>query len=274
MLDILLDFEQAAGQLSPVILTIPALVMVIPGLLMWLAGMGVRRIFLGCAGAVSGAALGLLFASSNLILVVVLIAGATVMAVLLERLFIPLFSGVLVAVIVLVLLSRGQVANGGHAATARQSPAPAESLPAALVQSARIVGGYAIDLANEARSICRSILPQHWVIAALAGAVFFLGGLALPRFACAWAFSTLGTMLIFTGMVIFLSYKGSAPISKMCQRGSYYGAVFGLMVALGTGEQLVLFRKAFRRKSHKQQETTEEPEKKEKNEKTQSWRGV
>jgi len=270
MIEILLDFERSAGQLSPVILAIPALLMVLPGLLMWLAGMGIRRIFLGTAGAVSGASCGFFFSGGNLLVTVAVTAGATAMAVLLERVFIPLVSGVLAVVIVLAVLCRGQVTDGDSAANVRTSPASVENLPAGIVQSVQILGGYAAALADEVKTAYQSIPAKYWTIGAVVGAIFVLGGLIAPRFACAWTFSTLGTMLIFAGMILLLSYRGSAPISKISQRGLYYGGVFGAMIVLGTGEQLLLFRKAFRAKLHKQQPAGEE---KQTEEGKAGWRG-
>jgi hypothetical protein len=47
-------------------------------------------------------------------------------------------------------------------------------------------------------------------------------------------------MLIFTGMISLVLYKGSMPISIIRDKYLYYAAVFGFMVVFGTFVQLVL----------------------------------
>ena len=47
-------------------------------------------------------------------------------------------------------------------------------------------------------------------------------------------------MLIFTGMISLVLYKGSLPISIIRYKFLYYAAVFGFMVVFGTFVQLLL----------------------------------
>jgi hypothetical protein len=52
--------------------------------------------------------------------------------------------------------------------------------------------------------------------------------------------ATLGTLLIFTGLVTLLIFKGSAPITLVQRQGAFYGIVLLGMAAFGTLEQLLL----------------------------------
>ncbi len=44
------------------------------------------------------------------------------------------------------------------------------------------------------------------------------------------------------GMILLLLYKGAMPASEIADKSSFYAAVFVVMVAFGTGEQLLLCR--------------------------------
>lgn len=80
---------------------------------------------------------------------------------------------------------------------------------------------------------------------------------------CIWALccATLGTMLIFAGMILLLLYKGAVPISHISSKQSFYTAVFITMTAFGTIEQLLLCRCLGEKLTRKKQtdKTKEEP---------------
>jgi len=73
---------------------------------------------------------------------------------------------------------------------------------------------------------------------------------------CIWALccATLGTMLIFAGMILLLLYKGAVPINHISSKQSFYTAIFIIMTAFGTIEQLLLCRRTGERLTRKNQE--------------------
>ena len=267
MLEVLKDFEQSAGQLSLIIIAIPALASVILGLLMWLGGLAFRRFLLGAAGALAGAACGFFAMGHNLIATVALTVIATIAAVALERLFLSVLAAVLAVVFVLGVLERPQAGMGQESVSSTQGSATKPITALSIAESAKTLRKYAVDLGSAARQTCRSIPGQHWAAAGLAGVVFLIAGLKLPRFAGAWAFSALGAAAIFAGIIVLLSYKGSTPISSIRERGPYYGAVFAAMAGLGTVEQLLLCKKPTRK-------TTNAKDSKNDEQKRKSWRGM
>jgi hypothetical protein len=86
---------------------------------------------------------------------------------------------------------------------------------------------------------------------ASAGVVSYAGGglvaviavvaaLAVSRLFIAVFSSSIGSAVIFTGMVILLFYKGSKPINCIAERPQFYVMVFAVMIIFGTIIQLIL----------------------------------
>ncbi len=272
MLEILKEFEQAAGELSPVIIAIPAIAMVIGGLLLWLAGLCLRRVLLAAAGAVIGAACGFFVIGRDLIVTAALTAVGSLVAVLLERLFIALLASIVAAAIVLAVLAKPQVDGTNTARQARSNHGTAGQAASNPSVSLEIIGGYVLEIGKAARRALTAIPIQHWAAAALAGVVFLVGGLILPRFGCAVGFSVVGTALIFAGIVLLLCYKGSTPVTAISARSSHYATVFAVMAGSGAVEQLLLCKKPFGKKKTSQKEETEQKD--ERSGRISKWRGM
>lgn len=73
----------------------------------------------------------------------------------------------------------------------------------------------------------------------LALAVIFVG-IALRRPVSAVACATVGTAVVFFGMVTLLLYKGSQPLTHICQKSGFYTTVAVCMVIFGTAAELLL----------------------------------
>jgi len=52
-------------------------------------------------------------------------------------------------------------------------------------------------------------------------------------------FSVLGTILLFTGQILLLSFKGSKPVDSISQKQNFFAAVFAAMIAFGTVCQIL-----------------------------------
>jgi len=101
-----------------------------------------------------------------------------------------------------------------------------------------------------------------WVIIAAITLTFFFSGFYSWRLSSALSCATLGVILTFTGMILLLLYKGSAPITGICRKVPFYGGIFIAMTAFGTVVQLLLCRRAEKRSIRKKQvEDKEEYEK-------------
>ena len=84
-------------------------------------------------------------------------------------------------------------------------------------------------------------MPAYsWLIMAALALVFIVAGSLLRQVTSALCYATLGTLLIFAGMILLLLYKGAMPISSVCQKHSFFLAVLAAMLTFGTTEQLLL----------------------------------
>lgn len=102
-------------------------------------------------------------------------------------------------------------------------------------------------------------------LAALTGAIVFviLATLLTSNFFLARLFSALcsataGTLLIFTGMILLLTYKGAKPFEYIYNK-NFLMVLLLAMVAFGTVEQMLLCRKS-QKKSVNKKEANEDKE--------------
>jgi ABC-type glucose/galactose transport system permease subunit len=111
---------------------------------------------------------------------------------------------------------------------------------------------YAVSFSNKIKYGCRQMPVYNWIIIAILAVTFIVAGFWLRRLTSALCCAALGTILIFSGMILLLSYKGSTPISRIADRIACYVTVFIAMIAFGTFEQLLLCRKTKKQPIEKQ----------------------
>lgn len=209
MLEILQNFERTGDQLSPTALIVLGMVCVLTGLFIWLGGLGFRKVLVAVAGVGGGAICGFLIAGRNVILAMVLATVAVVIAIILEKIFITIMSAAL----------------------------------AAFLGFAVLAGPYVED-AEGLKQTCSQMPLYSWVIISALIIIFIVAGFFFWRLTSALCCATLGTILVFAGMILLLSYKGSEPIGHISSAKPYYTIIFAAMVAFGTIEQLFLCRSA------------------------------
>jgi hypothetical protein len=210
MLEIALNFEEAAAGFEPMVLIVPGLLAVLAGLFIWLGGFGIRKVLVAVIGAVSGWACGFFMTGGHIILVVVFAVVAAVIAVMFEDVCMRILA---VAVAVVCGFS---VLAGPY-----------------------IKGSFTLAAIEQA---C-SLMPLFsWAVIAALAVIFIVGGIFFWRLTLALCCAALGTILIFAGMISLLLYKGAMPISNISSRLPFYGGVFMAMVAFGTLGQLLLCR--------------------------------
>lgn len=269
MLDILQNFEQASARFAPLVLIVPGLAAIAVGLFVWLCGLRFRRLLVSLLGAIGGAVCGFLLTGRNIVAAMVAAGVAALAAIIFARLLITILLAALVAILAFAVLlgpcikaaepvnppDQGQTANQGSTFTIRQS--------------IEILKAYAVDFSNKVKHACSQMPVYSWAIIAVLAVISIVAGFWLWRLASALCCAALGALLIFAGMILLLSYKGSAPITKIADKTSFYGTVFIAMTAFGTVEQLLLCRCAERRSSRKKQAIED---KQESEQTTRSWR--
>jgi len=246
MLEILQDFEQTATQFSPIVLIWPGLTVVLVGLFIWLGGLGFRRLLVAVAGAVSGGICGFFIVGRNIRVAIILAGVTAIIATIFERLFIAIMAAALAAVFGFAVLAVLYAENSKEVIPTNQSRTTVQSSTLSVYESIEIVKSYIADVSEKIKQTCSQMPVHSWPILLALVIIFVVAGFFLRRLASALCYSTLGTMLIFAGMILLLLHKGSLPISSIYSRPPFYGAVFVAMMGFGTIEQLVLCQRAKR----------------------------
>jgi hypothetical protein len=255
MVEIFQDFESALGgaKLSPIVLIVPGLAAGVVGLFLWLAGSALRRLLLALLGAIVGGICALILTGRNAIYTAASASIAALIAAILQRVSIAILVGGLAAVIGFAILAGPYVEPANKAVPVSTPGASEQGSTVSIGQSIETVRAQIVELANKIKRVCSQIPVYRWVIIAVLAVALMALGFWLWRFASALCFATFGTALIFSGMILLLLYKGSAPIGKMCNKAPFYQAVFVAMAAFGTFVQLLIFVRAKAKTASKKQ---------------------
>jgi hypothetical protein len=246
MLEVVEHFECVAVRLSPIVLVLPGLVLAVLGLFVWLGGLGFRRVLMGIVGTLFGGLGAFSLAKGNLIATVSAAMAWAFIGVIFQRFFAVVLLGLIGAVGAFLVLA--WPAPGAEPAMFSVGQAP-EGQALAAGESLEIVESHWLDLEEKVREAGREMVKARWALVALAALVMLGLGIALRRFGVALACATVGTVLVFVGLVLLLMFKGSEPVTYIESRPAFFGIVFACMVAFGTLEQFVLCRRAERREA-------------------------
>jgi hypothetical protein len=241
VLDVLNRFQNAALSFNPTMLVGPGLLCAVLGIIIWLAGTKFTRIIAMAVGFIGGAMGASYLISGHQVYAAILgaVIGALV-AFFIHR-FIAIIAGVAVFVIVglvFVLSSHfGDKVTGAHYPNS-------DSVPSKLspVQTAEQIKSYLASVTDQLFRLAKKLPLKAWPTFAAAAAALVVLGIFVRRLLIAFACSSLGTAMIFSGMFCLLLYKGSAPLTRVYERISFFSAVFAGMVVAGMITQLILCR--------------------------------
>lgn len=261
MLEIFQNFEQMSARFSPSVLIIPGVAAVLVGLFVWLGGLGLKRLLVAVAGAVTGGIFGFFVIGHNIISATVSAAIAVIIAIILERAFITILAAALAGAFGFAVLAGPYIENSQAANPTNQEELSAQTTTMSVDESIEQLKAYALDAGEKIKQTCSQMPVHKWGIIAIFAAILIIGGFFFWRLTSALCCSVLGTMLIFAGMILLLLYKGSAPVSSICNKPSFYASVFIAMIAFGTIEQLLLCQRAKtksagKKQAHKDKEDT------------------
>ncbi len=107
---------------------------------------------------------------------------------------------------------------------------------------------FGLDTGEKIKQAGTKIPVKIWAIIAAPAVIFLICGVILWRFTSALFFSVLGTMVLFFGMILLLSYKGIEPVSHIRGKPLIYAAVFLAMAAFGTIVQLLICKGSKKKK--------------------------
>lgn len=240
MFEIARQLEHTAIWFKPAVLIVPGIACVLLGLFIWLGGLGFKRALAAIVGAVSGGICGFFIGGRNETAVMISAGVAMVIAIIFEKIFIAILTGVLAAVLGFVILAGPYVERGDSLKHHPEYDTEKITVVLSTSQSIEAAKGYIADFITEIKWI-HSLMPVHNLAIMAALVVFFIAaGFFRQRLTSAFCCAALGSMLIFAGMILLLLYKGAAPISRICQNRLFYQSVFGIMTAFGMAVQLLL----------------------------------
>ena len=237
MIEVLKSFEQEASRFQPMVLLVPGLVMVVLGLIAWLAGLFLRRPVLAAICALVGGIAGWLWAGPNPAIWGPAAAGGAILGTVLPRLSTAVLLAAIGVAVVFVIATRVYLVGEQKTLSQNVGRGP-EKLT--VPESLRAVRVLAFDIIGRTKAAAGELEPASLVVIAAPGVVLLAAGLLFARLAGALTFSVLGTALIFVGLIVLLIYKGSAPIALVQKQGTFYGLVLLGMAAFGALEQFVL----------------------------------
>jgi len=246
MVEVLKTFEQVAGRFSPLVLIVPGLVLVALGLFAWLGGLGLRRALFALLGATAGGIVTLAALTANGVIAGALALVTAFLAALFQRAFTALLLGLLSLTVSFVVLAYPHLQAYRGTLVAGQNLDRSQKLT--VHDSLNVTHAFGLDLLDGVRQAAGMLAPSQWALIAAAVAGMGTLGVLFRSLGGALSFASLGTAMIFGGLILMLVYKGSAPVERLAGRPVFYGLVMAGMTTFGTLEQMTLCRRAEQQK--------------------------
>lgn len=238
MLEIFKNFEQLTGRFSPSVLIISGILLLLLGLCIWIAGHGLRKILIFLVGLAGGVVVGLYAIGRNTFSSLLAGGLAALIALILEKVLVILLAAAMASAIAFAVLAEPYFVKAETAET--QTEAPAQTMDLGFNEALQELKTFGLDAGEKIRQAGMRIPVYIWTIMAAAAAIILVCGIILWRFTSALFFSVAGTIVIFLGMILLLSYKGTEPISHIRNNPFISAVVFLAMIAFGTIVQLLL----------------------------------
>ncbi|MBN1806084.1 MAG: hypothetical protein JW837_12620 [Sedimentisphaerales bacterium] len=246
MFEILQDFESTISgkiQLNPVILVGPGLVCIVAGLFLWLGGLGFKKILVAVTGSITGGIFGFLAIRQNIVSASFMAALTAALAILFERIFITILTALLAGMFAFVVLAGSYLEKSRYQTPVNSSKISNQNTASGVRESAKEMKIYIIEAGQKIKHACLQMPLYIWALIMVLMLICTVVGFSLWHLALALCCSALGTILIFTGMILLLLNKGSMPVSIISSRSSFYAIVFTAMMIFGTTEQLLLCKR-------------------------------
>jgi predicted membrane protein len=269
MFGIFQNFEQVTARFSTSVLMGSGVAILLLGLLIWLGGLGLRKILISLAGLVSGIVVGLFVVGRNLFSASLSAALAGLIALIFEKVLVVLLAAALAAAVAFAVLAEPYFEQAETMMTHNETAA--QTSITSLDETLQELKTFGLDAGEKIKQAGTKIPVYIWAMIAAPAVIILICGVVLWRFTSALFFSVLGAMFVFLGMILLLSSKRTEPVSHISGKPLIYAAVFLAMTAFGTIEQLLLCKgskkkkvteiEADREKGKSRRKGKEEPEK-------------
>ena len=246
MIEIFQNFEQMTGRFGTSILIGSGVVFLLLGLCIWISGLTLRKILISIAGLAVGIVVGFFVAGRNIFSASLSAALAALIALIFEKVMVVLLAAALAAAIAFTVLAEPYFEKAET--TEVQNEMSDQTITAGLDETLQELKTFGLDAGEKIKQAGTKIPVQIWAIIAAPAVIFLVCGIVLWRWTTALFFSVLGTIVIFLGMILLLSYKGTEPVSHISSKPFISAAVFLAMAAFGTVVQLLLCKKSKKEK--------------------------
>ena len=249
MLEALEYYQSLAQKFQGQFLTGPGILVVLIGLCIWLAGLRWRRVVGALAGATI-AGTGVLVVSGSHSVVLTACTIGLIAGVIINRIVFGIFGAIVGASIIMIILANKTYNTADNFTSYPTWPEyEIGSIPIPAPAVLEINVKMAEYFVGRAKSAIASAGIISFAGAGAAAVIAVLAVLMFPRLFIAVVSSTLGSAVIFTGMIMLLFYKGSRPITYIADKPRFYAMAFGAMVIFGAMIQLILSPSVFARVS-------------------------
>ena len=246
MIEIFQNFEQITARFSPLVLILSGIVLLMLGLCIWIAGHSLRKIIISLVGLTGGIIVGLYVVRRNIFSAALLGALAALISLILEKVLAVLLASALSAVIAFAVLSQPYFVQ--TEIVQNQNEISTQTAPTGLSENLRQLKTFGLDAGEKIKQAGTNIPVYIWAIIAAVAAVVLISGILFWRWTSATFFSVSGTMVIFLGMILLLSYKGAGPITHIRGNPFIAAAIFLAMAGFGTIVQLLLCKSSKKEK--------------------------
>jgi hypothetical protein len=246
MIEIILNFERIIGRFVPWILIASGVIFTILGLSIWISGLALRKILISLAGLASGFLAGLFVIGRNLFSAGLTGALSALIALIFEKVLTVLLAAALAAAITFIFVAEPYFEK--TETTAMQIDTSDQTETIDIKDISYEMKHFGLNAGEKIRRAGMNLPLERWIIIGAPAVVFLICGIFLWRFTTALSFSVIGTMVVYIGMILLLSYKGTEPISHIRNKPLIAGVTFLAMTGFGTVAQLLLCKKSKKEK--------------------------
>ncbi|HAL45961.1 MAG: hypothetical protein A2Y12_10235 [Planctomycetes bacterium GWF2_42_9] len=231
-------YQSLAEKFDSRVMCVPALAVILVGLCIWLSGLRWRKVLGAIAGGTMFAGIGFCLGDYGVVIFIITIIGMAVGAMI-EKVMLGVFGVAMTCAAVLVIIS---------AFLASQNTSEYPHWPqyeqsgvvigfSQMIEITKATGSYIVS--NMIENLKSASLLWYGAIMLAVIAAGFLA-VVMPRLFIAFISSSLGSAVIFAGLMMLLFYKGSKPVNYISKQAAFYAFIIFVMLVFGTMVQLVL----------------------------------
>jgi hypothetical protein len=239
MYEVIEYYQSLAAKFDSRVMLVPGVAVVALGLCIWLAGLRWRKVLGATSGGVIFAVIGLCLGDYGCLMLAVVSIIGMVIGALVENITLGIFGVAASAVFVLAVVSMfcGNIDAQNYPRWPQYEQPDAVISCSQCVEITRTMGLFVLSkmIANVKSAMLVSVVAAMTAMLAVG-----LVAVVRPRVFIAVISSSLGSAVIFAGLIMLLFYKGFRLVGYMSGKAHYYAIVVFFMLVFGAVVQLVL----------------------------------